>query len=498
MKVLLSWLRDFAPIEGDPVALGEQMSDLGMAVEQLDVLGEGLDGIVVAEVLATRSHPNADKIQLVDVDAGDGEALQIACGAFNMAPGDLVPLATLGTTMPNGMEIGRRKMRGEWSNGMLCSARELGLGGDHAGIHILPAGLPVGAPFVEAMGIESDALYDLEINPNRPDAMSVAGVARDLAIETSGCRLMFMQSHGGLTEAGNFRGKDAILSGPAGGIVGMVRMSRRAGLDKVIGFDMGGTSTDVAHFAGQFERTFHTEVAGVRLRAPMLDINTVAAGGGSVLHFDGARYRVGPDSAGALPGPAAYGFGGPLTVTDANVMLGKLRPGFFPAVFGPDADQPLDAEVVADRFAALAAEVSVATGRAMTPVELAEGFVTSAAVLRHLQADPLLPAALQPAQQHAQVVHHRREHARPEPALGLLIDRLPRRELVRQIAPLGAGAHEPAQGVVHLPQVVRALRRIGPQQRQIGRDEGPLLIGHVGWIGGAGRGRFHAPSLPSP
>ncbi|MDD9371596.1 MAG: phenylalanine--tRNA ligase beta subunit-related protein, partial [Acidimicrobiales bacterium] len=181
MKVLLSWLRDFAPIEGDPVALGEQMSDLGMAVEQLDVLGEGLDGIVVAEVLATRPHPNADKIQLVDVDAGDGEALQIACGAFNMAVGDLVPLATLGTTMPNGMEIGRRKMRGEWSNGMLCSARELGLGGDHAGIHILPAGLPVGVPFVEAMGIESDALYDLEINPNRPDAMSVAGVARDLA-----------------------------------------------------------------------------------------------------------------------------------------------------------------------------------------------------------------------------------------------------------------------------------------------------------------------------
>jgi phenylalanyl-tRNA synthetase beta chain len=181
MKVLLSWLRDFAPIEGDPVALGEQMSDLGMAVEQLDLLGEGLDGVVVAKVLATRPHPNADKIQLVDVDAGDGEALQIACGAFNMAPGDLVPLATLGTTMPNGMEIGRRKMRGEWSNGMLCSARELGLGGDHAGIHILPAGLPVGVPFVEAMGIESDALYDLEINPNRPDAMSIAGVARDLA-----------------------------------------------------------------------------------------------------------------------------------------------------------------------------------------------------------------------------------------------------------------------------------------------------------------------------
>ncbi len=181
MKVLLSWLRDFAPIEGDPVALGEQLSDLGMAVERLDILGEGLDGIVVAKVLATRPHPNADKIQLVDVDTGDGEALQIACGAFNMAAGDLVPLATLGTTMPNGMEIGRRKMRGEWSNGMLCSARELGLGSDHGGIHILPAGLTLGTSFVDAMGIESDALYDLEINPNRPDAMSVAGVARDLA-----------------------------------------------------------------------------------------------------------------------------------------------------------------------------------------------------------------------------------------------------------------------------------------------------------------------------
>jgi phenylalanyl-tRNA synthetase beta chain len=181
MKVLLSWLRDFAPIEGDPVALAEQLSDLGLAVEELDVIGEGLDGIVVAKVLATRPHPNADRIHLVDVDAGDGEALQIACGAFNMAPGDLVPLATVGTTLPDGTEIGRRKMRGEWSNGMLCSPRELGLGDDHAGIHILPADLPVGVPFAEAMGIGRDVLFDLEINPNRPDAMSVAGVARDLA-----------------------------------------------------------------------------------------------------------------------------------------------------------------------------------------------------------------------------------------------------------------------------------------------------------------------------
>ena len=181
MKVLLSWLRDFAPIEGDPVVLGEQLSDLGLAVEEMERLGEGLDGVVVARVLATRPHPNADKIQLVDVDAGDGEALQIACGAFNMTAGDLVPLATIGTTMPNGMEIGRRKMRGEWSNGMLCAPDELGLGGDHGGILILPAGLTPGEPFAEAMGIEADVLYDLEVNANRPDAMSVAGVARDLA-----------------------------------------------------------------------------------------------------------------------------------------------------------------------------------------------------------------------------------------------------------------------------------------------------------------------------
>jgi phenylalanyl-tRNA synthetase beta chain len=181
MKVLLSWLRDFAPIEGDPVAIGEQLSDLGTPVEELDRIGEGLGGIVVARVLATRQHPNADKIQLVDVDAGDGEALQIACGAFNMAPGDLVPLATIGTTMPNGMEIGRRKLRGEWSNGMLCSGKEMGLGSDHAGIFILPDGLAPGVEVTEALGIEPDVLYDLEVNPNRPDAMSIVGVARDLA-----------------------------------------------------------------------------------------------------------------------------------------------------------------------------------------------------------------------------------------------------------------------------------------------------------------------------
>ncbi|MBI2705314.1 MAG: phenylalanine--tRNA ligase subunit beta [Actinobacteria bacterium] len=181
MKVLLSWLREFAPIEGDPVWLGEQMSDLGMAVEEMTELGKGLDGIVVAKVLDLKPHPNADKIQLVDVDLGDGEPLQICCGAFNMAVGDVVPLATLGTTMPNGMAIERRKLRGEWSNGMLCSAAEIGLGDDHAGIMILGDNLALGTDFKTALGIVDDVLYDLEINPNRPDAMSVAGVARDLA-----------------------------------------------------------------------------------------------------------------------------------------------------------------------------------------------------------------------------------------------------------------------------------------------------------------------------
>lgn len=193
--------------------------------------------------------------------------------------------------------------------------------------------------------------------------------------ELPGVDLLFMQSHGGLTPAAYFRGKDAILSGPAGGIVGMVRMSQRAGLDRVIGFDMGGTSTDVSHFAGQFERVFHTEVAGVRLRAPMLDINTVAAGGGSVLHFDGARYRVGPDSAGAVPGPAAYGFGGPLTVTDANVMLGRIQAEHFPASFGPEGDARLDVGAVRQAFAALSREITEATGHARSPEEVAEGFL---------------------------------------------------------------------------------------------------------------------------
>ncbi|MFF1656407.1 hydantoinase B/oxoprolinase family protein [Streptomyces sp. NPDC058255] len=198
---------------------------------------------------------------------------------------------------------------------------------------------------------------------------------QQVADELQGVRLMFMQSNGGLAEAGQFRGKDAILSGPAGGIVGMARMSQLAGFDRVIGFDMGGTSTDVSHFAGEYERVFTTQIAGVRLRSPMLDIHTVAAGGGSVLHFDGSRYRVGPDSAGADPGPACYRGGGPLTVTDANVALGRIQPAHFPAVFGPDGDQPLDDALVRDRFAALAREIRAKTGDDRTPEQVAEGYL---------------------------------------------------------------------------------------------------------------------------
>ncbi|MFE2023367.1 hydantoinase B/oxoprolinase family protein [Streptomyces sp. NPDC059499] len=197
----------------------------------------------------------------------------------------------------------------------------------------------------------------------------------EVAGELRGIRLMFMQSNGGLREAAHFRGKDAVLSGPAGGVVGMVRTSEQAGYDRVIGFDMGGTSTDVSHYAGEFEREFGTQVAGVRMRAPMMSINTVAAGGGSVLHFDGRRYRVGPDSAGADPGPACYRRGGPLTVTDANVMLGRVQAAYFPAVFGPAGDQPLDETVVRERFDALAERAASATGRPRTAAEAASGFL---------------------------------------------------------------------------------------------------------------------------
>jgi len=196
-----------------------------------------------------------------------------------------------------------------------------------------------------------------------------------VAAQMPGVRLFFMQSSGGLTEAHHFQGKDAILSGPAGGIVGMVRTAVAAGHHKVIGFDMGGTSTDVSHYAGAFERAFDTQVAGVRMRAPMMSIHTVAAGGGSILAFDGARLRVGPESAGANPGPASYRRGGPLATTDANVLLGKIQPAHFPKVFGPRADEALDRDGVAAKFEALAAQVQASTGRPATAESLAEGFL---------------------------------------------------------------------------------------------------------------------------
>ncbi len=185
MKVLLSWLQEFAPgIDGDPVELGEKLSALGLAVEEMTITGQGLDGIVLAKVLELSPHPDADKIQIVQVDSGDGQPLQVCCGAFNMTVGDLIPFATVGTTMPNGMEIGVRKMRGQESNGMCCSATEIGLGDDSDGIMLLTDTADealVGQPITTALGMESDVLYDLEVNANRPDAMSVAGVARDLA-----------------------------------------------------------------------------------------------------------------------------------------------------------------------------------------------------------------------------------------------------------------------------------------------------------------------------
>ncbi len=187
--------------------------------------------------------------------------------------------------------------------------------------------------------------------------------------------LKFMQSNGGLTDATSFRGKDSLLSGPAGGVVGAVSAASRTGLKDIISFDMGGTSTDVAHYSGELERTTEVEVGGVVLRVPMMRINTVAAGGGSILHFDGMRFRVGPDSAGADPGPACYRKDGPLTVTDANVMLGRIQPHHFPRVFGSGADQPIDVGVVRERFAGLADDVSRAAGRDVSPEEVAEGFL---------------------------------------------------------------------------------------------------------------------------
>lgn len=197
----------------------------------------------------------------------------------------------------------------------------------------------------------------------------------DLSLELNPIKLMFMQSNGGLTNAQKFQGKDSILSGPAGGIVGAVQTSLKAGFDSIITFDMGGTSTDVAHFNGEYERQFETEIAGVRMRTPMMAIHTVAAGGGSILSFDGSRYRVGPESAGAYPGPACYRNGGQLTVTDANVILGKIQPQFFPKVFGENGNLPLDAEIVQQKFRELALEIQTQTGDNRTCEQVATGFI---------------------------------------------------------------------------------------------------------------------------
>jgi 5-oxoprolinase (ATP-hydrolysing) len=233
------------------------------------------------------------------------------------------------------------------------------------------------SPLIKLVGRGDTAVVDAYLSPIL--SRYVRQVADELGIKPGseqgeGPRLMFMMSSGGLTAADMFQGKDALLSGPAGGVVGMVETAKLAGFDKVIGFDMGGTSTDVAHYDGEYERAFDTEVAGVRVRAPMMRIHTVAAGGGSILHYADGRFQAGPDSAGANPGPACYRRGGPLAVTDANVMLGKLQPDFFPAIFGPNQDQPLDVGVVRKKFEAMAAEI----GDGRSPESVADGFITIA------------------------------------------------------------------------------------------------------------------------
>ena len=232
------------------------------------------------------------------------------------------------------------------------------------------------SPLIKLVGRGDTTVVDSYLSPIlRRYVAQVAGQLEGIPSPQGGgergTRLMFMMSSGGLTAAGLFRGKDAILSGPAGGVVGMAETGRQAGFARLIGFDMGGTSTDVSHFAGEYERTFETEVAGVRMRAPMMLIHTVAAGGGSILHFDGARFRVGPDSAGANPGPKCYRRGGPLAVTDANVMVGKLIPDFFPKIFGRRQDEPLDAPAVGKAFTALANEI----GDGRSGEEVADGFI---------------------------------------------------------------------------------------------------------------------------
>jgi len=224
------------------------------------------------------------------------------------------------------------------------------------------------SPLIKLVGRGDTTVVDAYLSPIL--RRYVAQVDKALDAKNSGARLMFMMSSGGLTAADLFQGKDAVLSGPAGGVVGMAETGKQAGFDRLIGFDMGGTSTDVSHFDGEYERAFETEVAGVRMRAPMMLIHTVAAGGGSILHFDGARFRVGPDSAGANPGPKCYRRGGPLAVTDANVMLGKLMPEFFPKIFGPHQNEPLDETAVRHAFNNLAQQVGAKSAQ-----EIADGFV---------------------------------------------------------------------------------------------------------------------------
>jgi 5-oxoprolinase (ATP-hydrolysing) len=228
------------------------------------------------------------------------------------------------------------------------------------------------SPLMKIVGRGDTTVVDAYLSPVLREYVS------RVSAETGTVRLMFMQSNGGLTDANRFQGKDAILSGPAGGIVGAVKSCEAIGLHQVIGFDMGGTSTDVAHYDGAYERVFETVVAGVRVRAPMMHIHTVAAGGGSICSFEHGRFKVGPESAGANPGPASYRKGGPLTVTDCNVMLGRIQPAHFPHVFGPNGDLPLDTDVVERAFAALAEQIGRETGTAMSPSAVADGFLAVA------------------------------------------------------------------------------------------------------------------------
>ncbi|SHM22172.1 5-oxoprolinase (ATP-hydrolysing) [Duganella sacchari] len=228
------------------------------------------------------------------------------------------------------------------------------------------------SPLMKIVGRGDTTVVDAYLSPVLRDYVS------RVSADTGDVRLMFMQSNGGLTDASRFQGKDAILSGPAGGIVGAVKSCEAIGLKQVIGFDMGGTSTDVAHYDGAYERVFETVVAGVRVRAPMMHIHTVAAGGGSICSFENGRFKVGPESAGANPGPASYRKGGPLTVTDCNVMLGRIQPEHFPHVFGPSGDQPLDRDVVVRRFSKLAEQIEAETGTRLSPSAVADGFLAVA------------------------------------------------------------------------------------------------------------------------